>query len=232
MAKKNINLSGDNPRDPKGFGERPLAPPPTTGFGGDAGPMPIPPAGSPTPPGITGRLPMPPGKVIVGSLTEKERRELQAAGIDTTKPLPQNVAQILAQAQAQARQEASFNLPPPVPPDTPPLVVNTVEIDENDPKALAEFSRKMREAAAVEEAAKTGTRYRAEESAEYGEPPVRQAPPIQAASPGKPQTPIPVTPAQPSRAQQLLDQYQAEQAGLAQHAAKYANMDPSVAKAA
>lgn len=222
MAKQNIN-TGENPRDPKGFGEKPLAPQPTTGF--DSAPMPTPPAAGPTPPGVTGQHPLPPGKVIAGSLTNRERQDLINAGVDPNKPLPGNVAELLQQAQANAQQELE-NLPPPVHPDTPPVEFAPQEIDTNDPQAMAAFTKKVRETTEAYEQAGQ------EIPAAASPPPQPQPIPAAAAPPPQAQpTPAAQPQPRPSATQAMLDAELAEQQRLREEHNAHSNMDPSVAEA-
>lgn len=209
---KDINLGGENPHDPKGFSEKPLAPMPTQGFGD----TPLTQSPAELPPGISGQPPLPTGKVITSNLTDRERTELVNAGIDPEKPLPQNVAHLLQQAQERAQQEAWQNLPPPVPADTPPVKFDPIEIDQNDPKAMEEFHQKLQEARELEQAAE----YRQEQQQQQSAPPIPPAP--------QPQT---AQPEQPSPAQKLVDEQLQQAKALEEDQAKYANMDPSVAEA-
>jgi hypothetical protein len=185
-----------------------------------------PPAAAANPPGVTGDMPMRPGTVIAGNLTDKERRELQEAGIDPNGPLPQNVAQLLQQAKLEAQAESRNNLPPPVSPDTPPVEFNPIDIDQNDPQAMAEFSRKVKEVTVAQEAAKE--RAEMQEEVGVGTPPTTNPADIRPAPP----QPEPAVPQQKSRAQQLVEaQKQAEQQNK-EFEQRYAGMDDTVAKAA
>jgi len=130
----NLKTQKEDPRDPKGIGEKPLSPAPKTGFGV---PFPVPPAAGKRPPGVTGTPPMAAGQTVSRNLTPRERRELEEAGVNTRGPLPRNMAQIMEQLRSeQAAAVDDSDLKPPVPLSTPPV---TLKIEE--PKTAAEKSR-------------------------------------------------------------------------------------------
>lgn len=80
------------------------------------------PAGAGNAPGITGKMPLPPGKpMILKKVSPGERAVLERVGWKDGDPVPENLADVIADATAQANDIA--NMPPPVDMRTPTLKV-------------------------------------------------------------------------------------------------------------
>jgi hypothetical protein len=100
---------------------------------------PAPPPAAPAsklPPGVTGTLPLPTGKAMVGSagvgidprhMTPTERATLEAIGWDDTMPIPRNMADLI---EAATKTQLDAPVPLPVDPRTPPIKVNTVNLED------------------------------------------------------------------------------------------------------
>lgn len=134
--------------------------------------IPVPPPAQQLP-GIRGTPPIPLGRVRVGAaptMTDEERRTLEAIGWKEGQTIPPNMAALIDEARRQQLASEASELAraagefvPPVPEDTPPVTARTVDIEDLSPAARAEILQNMRQAnqqlenmrAAQEQAAKT-----------------------------------------------------------------------------
>jgi len=94
-------------------------------------------------PGIKGKLPHRPGKVI---LTEREQRELQAVGWKPGEPLPPNLAKVLREEQARVQTEIETTTPDD-PGFTPPKIqdISTLPLEQQAEirKSIEQFKTNM-----------------------------------------------------------------------------------------
>ncbi len=115
--------------------------------------LPTPPSAAKLPAGVTGNPPLPANKVVghiaPSSLTDIERKSLEAVGWTDSIPLPTS-HEGMKQLQSELAAMREVEVPLPVDPKTPPLKVNTVPIESLSAEKQAQIQNVFKNIGAQE----------------------------------------------------------------------------------